>query len=556
MLDSLSFSLEPGEAVVVTGPTGSGKSSLLKCLAGLVPRFTEGTLLGTLEVDGIRLPSRQLSPQVGLVQQSPEAQLVAGSVAEEVRFGLENLRLPAREVAERLETALNEVGLWAVRTSRPETLSGGQKQRLVLAAVLAMRPRILLLDEPISQLDPEGARGFLERLDTLRRAHGLTVILVEHRLEDVAFLADRLWVMAEGRLVQDLPVPRAWHSLGPLRTYGLELPCGLAVAEQLGLSEPSLDLEHTAEAMRQHLGEAGLTRLTRALSEPPRAVPAFGQERVRAEGLVVQYPGTHTPALDHLTVRMAAGERIAVLGANGSGKSTLLSVLAGVTAPTAGTLWRHPELQPGRVPVTGLLFQDPELMLVEPSVWDELCFTPRRVGCPTPQRSTHVMPVAEALLLTDLLNTQSLALSRGQRLRVALGSLLTWPKQLLLLDEPTSGQDHRQLSLLLQALETSLAHRYQTLIFATHDLEVALRFATRALVLVDGHLAFDGTPAAFMRDRQRLKHSGLSLNGAPLLATHLGIEPCTLETLLEHLSEQAYPAPLDPTPDQKEKTHD
>lgn len=545
VLDRLNFTLEPGKAVVVAGPTGSGKSSLLKCLAGLVPRFTEGTLHGLLEVDGIRLPSAQLTPHVGLVQQSPEAQLVAGTVEAEVRFGLENLRIRGIEAERRVEEALREVDLWPLRAARPVTLSGGQKQRLVLAAVLAMRPRILLLDEPISQLDPEGARSFLERLDVLRRSHGLTVVLVEHRLEDVAFLADRLWLLEGGRLVLDRPVPQAWQALEPLRARGIELPCGLAVAETLSLPERSLHLHLTAEAIRKRLGTAGLARLARALQAEPAPQAERGLELVRAEALSVRHAGAKALALDQLSLRISAGERIAVLGANGSGKSTLLHLLAGLLRPGAGTLWRHPALTAGGAPTTGLLFQDPELMLVEPTVEDELSFTPRRMGCPPSQLGARVRPVAEALELTSLLKTQSLALSRGQRLRVALGSLLTSPKQLLLLDEPTSGQDHRQLCGLLSALETSLLGAYRTLIFATHDLEVALRFATRVLVLSGGKLVLDGTPRALLHDLERLAASGLSVGGAPRLAVMLGLEPCTLETLLRHLADSADASPRD-----------
>lgn len=448
-LRGVDLEVQSGELVVLTGPTGSGKSTLLRLLAGLLQRHGAGEVTGEVWVDGVdpaRTSPRERVGRLGFVGQEPSDQLIAGSLAEEVAFAMESAGLSAETMARRVPELLREVGLPLDLDRDPRTLSGGQAQRLVVAAALSAGAPVLLLDEPLAMLDPVGAD---ELLTTLRRLadRGAAVVMVEHRLAACWSVADRVVVLDEGRLVDQ--ARRA--EVGP----------GHRLVATLG----SLGIRATI---------AGPGRVEEAW--------APGPPLLSFTDLSWRYPGSSLHALAPLSLELRAGERLAVAGENGSGKSTLLRLIA--ERGGADTV---------AVP------QDPDLSLFCESVRAELEYGPRERRLPA--LDAGVARVARALSIEDLLDRPPQALSRGQRLRVAVAAALSCRPRVLLLDEPTAGQDHEQVEAMMTALRGELADG--ALVFATHDLDLARRHGNQALRLHQGRAAGRGHPADVLDGRDR-----------------------------------------------------
>jgi energy-coupling factor transport system ATP-binding protein len=458
------LSVRPGEVVLLTGPTGCGKSTVLRLAAGLLARHGAGVITGEIRVAGrdpASLPPRERVTAVGFVAQNPGRQIVTGTLGDEVAFALESAGWSASRIADRVPEMLARVGLRPDPTRSTDALSGGERQRLVTAAALGAGARLLLLDEPLAHLDPQGAADLMRILRIVADS-GVGVLLVEHRLEAALTVADRLVVMEDGEIVGgcaanflDLPL---------LRRLGLRLPGMLDVEDRLrrrGRWPPSAHGERTAVASRE-----------------PRA---RGAAVFRTEALTYSYPRAERPALDGLSVEIGAGERVAVLGANGSGKSTLLSCLVGALRSRAAWRWGRSV----RVP------QDPDLALFCESVREELEYGPREARRSRAEAASIAAEAAEALSVTALLDRAPQALSRGQRLRVAVAAALSCEPVALVLDEPTSGQDHDHVERMMEVLSRDPD---RALLFATHDLDLALRHATRVIVLDAGSLVLDASP--------------------------------------------------------------
>lgn len=532
-LHDVSFRLTPGTWTLLAGRTGSGKTTLLRALAGLIPHHTAGTMAGRVVVCGC--DTRETTPaamagHVGLVQQSPDDQICTTTVEAETAFGLENLALPHAEIGRRTAEALNRAGLERLRNARTHQLSGGEKQRLVLAGILAMQPRLLLLDEPFSQLDPQGAADLLDRLEALRAA-GVTLVVVEHRLDELLPRADRVLVLDRGRLVADLAAGEPDRLASTFAACRLELPDVTQLALQTGRG-PLQTVEQFAAVLAPSHG-------SRPASPPP--VPAAHQDSIlHVEDLAYRFSGAAQPLWTDVNFDLYAGQRVALVGPNGSGKSTLLAVLAGLLAATGGTV-DSPGMKgasPRRHrPSCGLVLQNPDLMLFCRSVRAELAFGPQRAGLTPAQIDQRVHSAAATLSISDLLDESPLALSRGQRLRAAMAAALAMQPELLLLDEPTTAQDHRQVLDVLESLRRACEDgQVRCLLFSTHDLKSAVRFADRVLVLADGRLLADCLPADLLADEDLLRAA--RLKRPPLLEVRhrLGLAGLTLEEMAQELA--------------------
>jgi energy-coupling factor transport system ATP-binding protein len=447
-LVDVDLSLAEGTFTVVAGPTGSGKSTLLRAVAGLIPHLSRGRMAGSVRwfgCDSRGLGAAARAAHVGFVSQSPDDQLCTTTVGAELAFGLENLNLPADEISRRIHAVADRFRL-AEHLDRPTVqLSGGMKQRLVLAAAMAMRPRVLVCDEPLSQLDPTAAGEFLDELDRLRQG-GLTIVMAEHRLDDAARLADRIVFLECGRLAG----ARDEASESPRR------PARLA-------------------SVGNSAGRSGETFL-------------------RIEGLAFRFPNSQTSVWSDLSFDIRRGERIALVGPNGGGKSTLLSILAGLLRPTAGRLaWSSGS---PRLPAT-LVPQRADLTLFERTVADELAYGPRQAGLAPAIVAERVDAVAPLFGLADLRSELPQALSQGQQVRTALAAAVATAPRLLLLDEPTTGQDGPTMRRMMAVVRASIGSPGgpEALVFSTHDLAIAAEFADRVLLVADGRLLADGSPA-------------------------------------------------------------
>ncbi len=451
----VTLSLPRGSWTVVAGPTGSGKSTLLRAVVGLIPHLSRGAMTGAVRLfgrDTRALSPRQLASTVGFVLQSPDDQICTTLVETELAFGLENLELPVDEIGARIDDVARRFGLIDSLRRPTPFLSGGMKQRLTLAAISAMRPPILVCDEPLSQLDGAAGRAFLEELKTLHAA-GLTIVMSEHRLDDVRPYADR---------VVELGTRNAERGTTN----------GLSAAPSSEFQVPS--------------------------SEPVATI----------EGLTFRFSPNAPPVWSDVSFTLRRGERVALVGPNGAGKSTLLGALTGTLRPTGGEMkWRG---EVDRLAAT-LVPQRVDLTLFNRSVYDELAYGPRQAGLDEAAIDTRVRTVAQRLLLESLLDEHPQGLSQGQRVRTAIAAGLATAPRLLLLDEPTTGQDAAAVATVMKAISASVGtpDGPEALLFSTHDLRTATRYAERILVLAEGTLVADVSPDALLADERLLQRAGL-----------------------------------------------
>lgn len=498
-LVDFTVSLSAGEFVLVVGPSGAGKSTFLRCLNGLVPHFYGGRWAGQANIlgrDPVQLAPRGMADLVGFVFQDPETQFVVDTVEDELAFAMENFALPPPTMRKRVEEVLDQMGIAHLRSRRISTLSGGEKQRVAIAAVLALQPEVLVLDEPTSQLDPQAAEEVLVALRHLNADLGLTIILSEHRLERVAQYADRvLYLPALGRppvfgqpraVLPQLPQVPPLIDLG--RTLGWQ-PLPLTIKEGRTFARQLID-RLTAGEQANEIAEQYAVRNT-------SATPALA-----VRGLHHSYDGR--AALRGIDLDVQPGEFVALMGRNGSGKSTLLKHLVGLLKPgegevRVGTLDTRRDDMEAIVKVVGYVPQHPGMLLFSETLAAELAFTRKAHGMRPDAEADRVL--LESLGLGHLLDRDPRDLSGGEQQRAALAAILVARPQIILLDEPTRGLDYLQKRNLTEAL-LALKRSGKTIIMATHDVELAAACADRVILLAEGQVVVDGPSRQVMSDSQ------------------------------------------------------
>ena len=490
-LDHLSLGVEDGEFLLVVGPSGAGKSTLLRVLNGLVPHFQGGLFGGRVWVAGrdpVALGPQGMGDVVGMVFQDPEASFVTETVEDELVFAMENWGLPPTTMRKRVEEALDLLDIAHLRQRHVSTLSGGEKQRVAIAAAMTLQPRILVLDEPTSQLDPQGAEEVLIALRHLNEDLGITIILAEHRLERVAQYADRVLYLDDGGEMR----------LGTPRDVFAHIP----------LVPPLIELARTLEwhplplTIKEGRRFARTLRLRRG-SAPPRG--RVGEAVLRVEDVWYRY-GEHE-ALRGVSFTAREGEFIALMGRNGSGKSTLLKAIVGLLAPDrgrvsvrprrGGTTWHRVASLDDALPHMGLVLQNPGRMLFQETVLGEVRFTRRNHGLPEDPGAERAL--LEVLGIGHLAQRDPRDLSGGERQRVAIAAVLAANPQIILLDEPTRGLDYRQKAALTRVLRELTAQGH-TVIMATHDVELVARAADRVLLMAEGEVVVDGPTREVMTE--------------------------------------------------------
>ncbi len=496
-LRGVNLEIEDGEFVLVTGPSGGGKSSLGRCLNGLIPHFYGGQVSGRIEVQGLdtlKHSTRELATRVGMIFQDPENQLVTMDVEREIAFGLENLAFPRSLIARRLEESLDTLGISSLRHRTVNELSGGEKQKVAIAAVLALHPEILILDEPTSELDPKSAEEVLALVQRLNDELGITVVLIEHRLDRVIQHVDRLVVLDEGRVVADGQtrdvVSRSYQEITGL---GVGLPPIIKLAQ--GLKNAGFSINSMPLTVKE--GRMMLNGIFRPPLRLPPQLEEKGSHRpvIEVEKLWHVYP-EGSAALKNVSLTVNEGEFLAIMGRNASGKTTLVKHFNGLLKPTKGAV-NVDGVNTRKATVAelsrkvGFVFQNPNDHLFADTVEEEISFTLRNQGWPGGQIKQRVAEMLAMFNLGAYRSQYPRSLSGGEKQRVALASVLAVQPKVLILDEPTRGMEYRLKSELMGWLR-DYTRQGNAVVLVTHDVETVAEHADRVVLLSEGEIVVDG----------------------------------------------------------------
>jgi energy-coupling factor transporter ATP-binding protein EcfA2 len=519
-VSQINLDIAQGDFVLLTGATGCGKSTLLKMLNGLIPHESGGLLTGKVVVGGCdtkKCSIAQLSQTVGMVFQSPDDQIFSTTVFDETAFILENMGMSSEEITSRVHETLRLVGMFDHREASVHALSGGQKQRLAVASVLAARPQVLALDEPISQLDPQGAAELLSVLEHINTKLGMTIVIVEHRLHEVMPLCRRVVIMDKGQLIWQGTREEAFCSPEVFDAHGLRLPQTIDICRCLGVVSQSAQVADSVAAIQHHYNVPACNDETTI----PLAVNSVKDQTpvIEVEHLVFQYERMSKTVLQDIHLSIPPGQFVALMGNNGAGKSTLLHQIGGLLKPMEGHVKVLGKIVGGIMPEVGMVLQNPDFMLFNNTVADEIAFALRQKKGKDIW-SGHCHRLVEDLGLEGMESDFPLALSRGQRLRVAIAAVLACQPSVLLLDEPTTGQDIGHIEDIVVLLK-EYTNQGGTVVFCTHDTEVAARFAERIIIMCDGKIIADGSGTAVFMQNSVLQAAGLKPPAALLIAQEL-----------------------------------
>jgi len=526
VLEDLNLRVEPGEYLLLCGASGSGKSTLCRTFNGLIPHFYGGVMQGRVWVAGLEVqahPVSELFAHVGMVFQNPEAQLFNSTVERELAFGLESLGLPRDEIRRRIGESAEIVGLVPLMERNPHQLSGGEKQLVAIAAALALRPQVIVLDEPYASLDPVNVRRVRAALREINR-RGTAIVLTEHRLQNAVADADRMVVLHQGRIALNGPPRSVLRE--EVTTFGLNPPPVVRVARELGLPEVPLSVEELvsglalSESSPEFPGVPPRLLVTHGDSEELGGAPSSavdivpsGSPVLEVENVSFSFDGT--PVLRDVSLKLAEGECLALVGANGSGKTTLIKHFNGLYRPAFG-----PRAQ-GRVVVlgqdtrqakvsdlarhVGMAFQNANNQFFQFRVSDEIEVGARVLGR---YDAVWLRELIELFRLEPLLDRSPYRLSEGEKKRVAFAAALAARPEIVVLDEPTTGQDWAFRQGLGELLR-ELRKRGQTLVLVTHDLEFAEEHACRWVLLAEGQVVANGRPWEVMGDEGAMRRAGL-----------------------------------------------
>jgi energy-coupling factor transporter ATP-binding protein EcfA2 len=544
-LKGVNLKIEEGEFVLLTGPTGCGKSTLLKTLNGIIPYESEGIFSGSIKIMGTEigdLNQVELSRKVGLVFQNPDDQIFSTTVEDEVAFGLENLCIEREEIDIKVGEALRTVGMLEHRLSSTNALSVGQKQRVCIASMLAMMPEILAMDEPVSQMDPAGTQEILNTVRELNKRMKITILLVEHRLHEIAPFADRIVIMDNGKIIFDQPAHDAFDHLEIFHRLGLRVPVPVELCHTLGIKARPFSAEETFPL----LNNRDFKEKTERYITHPDPKKRTNHEGCSAENneLLISLQNVwsgydkNRMVLKGINLEICRGERVAVMGTNGSGKSTLLLNLASILKPYKGSIkifgedtkLKNSYSFAGRI---GFVFQNPDLMLFCNSAEEEVMFGPVQLKLENIEERTRIS--LEAMSILDIKQDLPQSLSRGQRLRTAIASVLSIDPELVLLDEPTTGQDRENIEQMMDYLK----NKGYTLVFCTHDIEIAMLYATRILVMSEGQIIADGKGRDVIKNTDILRKASLTQPPVVEIASYLGINAFSITELVEMLANRS-----------------
>jgi len=501
-LRDLTLNIKTGEIVLVTGPAGSGKTTMCSCMNGLIPHFHEGTLEGNVTIGEYNTRNVRvggLASIVGMVFQDPESQLVTNSVADEVGFGPENLGIPREKITKRVREALEATRLIGYDDREPHSLSGGEQQACVIAATYSMHPEIYIMDEPLANLDPQGRAKVLELVIDVAKKYGKTLVIVEHALEEILPLVQRVIILNNGQIVRDGSVEEVL-SAGDIPGV-FKRPDVVRLAEEINLNLYPLKPDKLFKAIQKQFSP-------NTIHVKPKRNRSNGKGNavLQMENVTFCYQ-VGMNALFDVNLTINEGEFVALMGRNGSGKTTLVSHIIGLLLTPTYELAKY----------VGFCFQNPNHQIVSFNVRDEMTFGMKAHEIDPSEYDARIQEALEIVKMGDFLETEIFDLGKGQKQRIALASVLTLKPKMLVIDEPTTGQDPEMTDEIFEIIQ-ELNEKGTTVLVITHKVDYAALFAKRAIVLSQGHLTYDGLIADLLMDEELMQANSLELPDITKLA--------------------------------------
>ena len=526
-LYDINLKIYEGEKILIVGPSGSGKSTLGYCLNGLIPFAYKGTMTGGLTIK--EQPTREknifeLSKSVGTVLQDSDGQFVGLSAGEDIAFALENDNVPRVEMHERVRKVAEMVGMENWLTSSPFELSGGQKQRTSLAGVMVNDVDILLFDEPLANLDPATGKTAIEIIDDIHKYSGKTVVIIEHRLEDVLHrFVDRILVIREGRIIADMDA-HALVSSDILIETGIREPLYVTALKYAGINVTKDIQPGYITSLHTNSSKHALIEWHHSIQppEPSQTKPSV----IRMEDVSFSYDGIRT-VLQDISFDIREGEMVSLVGKNGAGKSTLSKLLCGFEKPDQGQIYyRGKDIKDKsikeRAEIIGVVLQNPNQMISKPMIYDEVALGLRFRDVPEEEIKPRVEKILKICGLAPFREWPISALSYGQKKRVTIASILAIGPEILILDEPTAGQDFRHYTEIMEFL-VEINKMGVTIILITHDMHLMLEYTPRAIVLSEGRMIADTAASVVLTDADVIREANLKETSLFNLAQMVGI---------------------------------
>lgn len=525
----INLSIYPGEKVLIVGPSGSGKSTLAHCINGLVPFSFTGESTGSLKIKGQdpnELGIFGLSKLVGTVLQDTDGQFIGLTVAEDVAFSMENDCIDQQEMFDRVNRVAETVDITDFLDHAPNALSGGQKQRVSMAGVIVDDVDILLFDEPLANLDPATGKRAIDLIDRIHKKKNTTILIIEHRLEDALYRdVDRIIVVGEGRIVADVR-PDALLSGSVLKEQGIREPLYITALKYAGCQINEADLPQHIESMNLAPYEVNVRNWYGKVKLNKKAPD--GEPMLTIRDLSFAYTQGQ-PVLSHIDFSISRGEMVALVGKNGAGKSTLASLICGFMQPDEGAIYLNGEDLSGysikeRGEKIGLVMQSPNQMISKPMIYDEVALGLRVRGVAEDEIKERVFETLKICGLYPYRNWPVSALSFGQKKRVTIASILVMNPEVLILDEPTAGQDFRHYTEIMEFLRRIHEELGITIVMITHDMHLMLEYTDRAIVIADGKMLADDTPAHILTNEEISDRAYLKKTSLYDLALRCGID--------------------------------
>ena len=522
-LKDISFDIVKGEKVLILGPSGSGKSTLAQCLNGIIPNIHKGQAQGQVRIAGQNIFKQSIydkSQLVSTVLQDPDGQFIGLTVAEDLAFALENDCANQSEMKDKVALWAERLDLTSLLNHRPQDLSGGQKQRVSLAGVLIDESPILLFDEPLANLDPKSGQETIDLIDKIHKEEGATTIIIEHRLEDVLYRpVDRILLVNDGTLLFN-GSPDELLSSALLLENGIREPLYVTVLRQLGFDTRSAQNLSQLDA----LDLSGLVLPDRVLKDKR---DSSSDSILKVEGLSVSY-GDNPAIIEDMSFSLKKGERLAIVGKNGAGKSTLAKALCGFV-PSQGKLTNEgqdisQDSIAERSERIGFVLQNPNQMISQTMIFDEVALGLRLRGIEETEVEERVHEVLKTCGLYSFRKWPISALSFGQKKRVTIASILVLKPEIIILDEPTAGQDYKTYTDIMNFLD-SLQKQGHTIVMITHDMQLMLEYSDRCLVVVEGKIIADDNPVTILNQKDLLESANLKQTSLYTLGQKLSSDP-------------------------------